>query len=116
MNDWMLLILQWGSPITLIVLLVLQIYTYRRTKHYSLALLAVAGAAALLSSSLVRLLSSEAFYPHLRADIFDVMIVSYVAYIVLGLWGAAALCRSYIRLTAANKVLSQPKSDTGASK
>jgi hypothetical protein len=111
MNDWMLLLLQWGPPIVQIVLLGLQIYTYRLTGHYSLMLLVVASAAGLLASGLVRLLSSEALYPGLRTGVVDVMVLSYAAYMVLGIWGTAALFRSYIQLTSANRVLSQTKAE-----
>src|SRR5260370_32309702 len=63
----------------------------------------------LLSSTLARVLHSEALYPRLRTGVFDAMIVLYAAYMVLGIWGAAALFRSYIRLSDANKVLTHPK-------
>jgi hypothetical protein len=33
----------------------------------------------------------------------------YATNMVLGIWGAAALFRSYIRLTDANKVVTDPK-------
>jgi hypothetical protein len=111
MNNWMLLILQWGPSITQIVLLVLQIHAYRRTSHYSLALLAVAGTAGLLAFGLVWLLSLEALYPRLRTGVFDAMVLSYTAYMVLGIWGAAALFRSYSRLTQDSNVLSHPSAD-----
>jgi TctA family transporter len=48
MNDWMPLILRWGSLITQAVSLVFQVYAYRRTGHYSLALLVVATVIGLL--------------------------------------------------------------------
>jgi hypothetical protein len=99
MNDWMLLLLRWGPPIVQVVLLGLQIYTYRRTGRYSLLLLLVASIAGLLASALARILNSEALHPHVRGGVFDAMILVYAAYMVLGIWGTAALFRSYIRLT-----------------
>jgi hypothetical protein len=111
MNDWMLLFLRWSPPIVQIVLLGLQIYTYRRTGHYSLFLLVVASVAGLLASGLARLLSSEGLNAQLRTGVFDAMVLSYLAYMVIGIWGAAALFRSYIRLTAANKVFSQTEAE-----
>ena len=103
MNDWVPLFLRWGPLITQAVLLVLQIYAYRRTGHYSLGLLVVATVIGLLSATLARVLYSEALYPSLRTGVYDAMIILYAAYMVLGIWGAAALFRSYIRLTDANK-------------
>jgi hypothetical protein len=103
MRDWMSLILQWGSPITQVVLLCMQIYTYRRTRHYSLALIVVASVLGLLASSLIRILNSDALLPRLRTGVVDAMILSYTAYILFGIWGAAALFRSYIRLTDTGK-------------
>jgi hypothetical protein len=103
------LILLWVPPISQIVLLVLQIYTYRRTSHYSLALLAVSSVIGLLSAVLARVLHSEALYPRLSMVVFDVMIVLYTAYIMIGVWGTAALVRSYIRLTDSNKAPTQAK-------
>jgi hypothetical protein len=47
--------------------------------------------------------------PRLRSDLYDAMILSYAAYIVFGVWGAAALFRSYIRLTDASEASTQPK-------
>lgn len=51
MSDWMPLILRWGPLISQGVLLVLQIYAYRQTSHYSVALLVVATVIGLFSSS-----------------------------------------------------------------
>jgi hypothetical protein len=103
MRDWTSLILQWGSPITQVVLLGMQIYTYRRTRHYSLALVVVASVLGLVASIFIRILNSEVLVPRLRTGVFDAMILSYAAYIVIGIWGAAALFRSYIQLAAASK-------------
>jgi lysylphosphatidylglycerol synthetase-like protein (DUF2156 family) len=103
MSDWTSMILQWGPPITQIVLLCLQIYTYRRTRHYSLALIVVASSLGLLASVLIRILNSEVLVPRLRTGVLDAMILSYAAYMVIGVWGAAALFRSYIRSTDASK-------------
>jgi hypothetical protein len=108
-NDWMPLILRWGPLITQAVLLVFQIYAYRRTSHYSLALLVVATVIGLVSAILGRVLYSEALYPSLRTGVYEATIILYAAYMVLGIWGAAALFRSYIRLTDANKVVTDPK-------
>lgn len=101
MRGWMSLILQWGSPITQVVLLCMQIYTYRRTRHHSLMLIVVASALGLLAYILIRILNSEVLVPRLRIGLYDAMILSYSAYILFGIWGAAALFRSYIRLTDA---------------
>jgi len=109
MNDWMPLILRWGPLITQAVLLGLQIYAYRRTSHYSLALLVVATVIGLLSAILARVLYSEALFPSLRTGVYEAMVILYAAYMVLGIWGAAALFRSYIRLTDTNKVVTDPK-------
>src|SRR6266853_282537 len=83
MNDWMPLILRWGPLITQAVLLGLQIYAYRRTSHYSLALLVVATVIGLLSAILARVLYSEALFPSLRTGVYEAMIVLYAAYMVL---------------------------------
>jgi hypothetical protein len=112
MSDWKSLILQWGTPITQIVLLCMQIYTYRRTHHYSLVLLVVASILGLLAFTLIRILNAELIVPGLRAGLLDAMILSYCAYIVFGIWGAAVLFRSYIRLTDARIAPTQPKADS----
>jgi hypothetical protein len=109
MNDWMPIFLKWGPLISQAVLLVFQIHAYRRTAHYSLALLIVATVIGLQAATLARVLYSQALYPSLRTGVYDAMIFLYAAYMVLATWGAAALFRSYIRLTNANKVLSEPK-------
>ena len=49
--------------------------------------------------------------PRLRTGLFDAMILSYAAYMVFGIWGAAALFRSYIRLADASKASIQPKAE-----
>jgi hypothetical protein len=103
MTDWMPFILRWAPLITQAVLLAIQIYVYRRTGHYSLALLVTASVIGLLTTTLARVLYSEALYPGLRTGLYVAMVILYVAYMVLGIWGAAALFRSYIRLTDANK-------------
>jgi hypothetical protein len=97
-----------GPPITQAVLLSFQIYAYRRTGHYSLALLVVATVIGLLTTALARVLYSEALYPSLRTGVYDAMIILYAVYMVLGIGGAAALFGSYIRLTDANKVMTDP--------
>ena len=109
MNDWMPLVLRWGPLITQTVLLALQIYAYRRTGHYSLAILAAATVIAILSTILARVLYSEALYPGLRTGVYDAVIILYSVYMVLGIWGAAALFRSYIQLTETNKLATGPK-------
>jgi hypothetical protein len=108
MNDWMPLILRWGPLITQAVLLIFQIYAYRRTGHYSLALLVVATVIGIVSAILARVLYSGAIYPSLRTGVYEAIVILYVAYMVLAILGAAALFRSYIRLTDANKVVTDP--------
>jgi hypothetical protein len=39
---------------------------------------------------LARVLYSEALYPSLRTGVYDAIIILYAAYMVLGIWGAAA--------------------------
>ena len=109
MSDWMPLILRWGPLITQAVLLVFQMYAYRRTGHYSLALLVAATVIGLLCAILARVLYSEALYPSLRTGVYEAMVILYAANMVLVILGAAALFRSYIRLTDANKVMTNPK-------
>jgi hypothetical protein len=82
MRDWTSLILEWGSPITQLVLLCMQIHTYRRTRHYSLAILVVASILGLLASTLIGILNSEVLVPRLRTGLFDAMILSYAAYAI----------------------------------
>jgi hypothetical protein len=111
MRDWTSWIIQWGSPITQVVLLCMQIYTYRRTRHYSLVVIVVASVLGLLATTLVRILNSGVIAQSLRIGVYDAMILAYAAYILLGIWGAAALFRSYIRLTNAAKESNQPKAE-----
>jgi hypothetical protein len=59
--------------------------------------------------TLIRIINSEVLIPRLRVGAYDAMILSYAAYVVFGIWGAAALFRSYIRLTDASKASTQPK-------
>jgi hypothetical protein len=61
--------------------------------------------------SSIRILNSEVLVPRLHTVVFDAMILSYAAYIVFGIWGAAALFRSYIRLADASKASTQPKAE-----
>lgn len=110
MNNLSALILSWGPPIVQIVLLSLQIYTYRRTNHYSLVLLAVGTTAGLLTSGLGRILSSEVLADRVRAGMLDAIVILYSVCMVLGIWGAAALFQSYRRLIDANK-LPTPKAE-----
>ncbi|MGA2710346.1 MAG: hypothetical protein ACLQJ0_02270 [Steroidobacteraceae bacterium] len=105
MTDWMPFVLRWAPLIAQAVLLVIQIYAYRRTGQYSLALLVAASAIGLLTATLGRVFYSEALYPSLRTGLYVAVVIRYAAYIVLGIWGAAALFRSCIRLTDANKVV-----------
>jgi hypothetical protein len=111
MRDWTSFIIQWGSPITQFVLLCMQIYTYRRTRHYSLVVIVVASVLGLLATTLIRILSTEVMAQSLRIGVYDAMILAYAIYILLGIWGAAALFRSYIRLTNAAKESTQPKAE-----
>jgi hypothetical protein len=110
MNNLNTLILSWGPLIVQIVLLSLQIYTYRRTNHYSLALLAVGTSAGILTSGLGKILTSEVLSVRVRAGMLDAIVILYCVYMVLGLWGAVALFQSYRLLTDANKLLT-PKAE-----
>jgi hypothetical protein len=110
MDDWMHLTLKWGAGVVSIILLILQIYTYRRTRRYSLGLLAVGNVMALLSFALARILYLEVpLYPGLRAGIFDALVAQYCGYMVVGIWGAIALFCSYIRLTDVCRVTAPPR-------
>jgi hypothetical protein len=111
MRDWESLILQWGPPITQVVLLCMQIYTHRRTRHYSLVLIVVASVLGLLAAALVRILNSEVLVPQVRFGIYHAMVLSYAAYMLFGIWGAAALFRSYIRLSNVDKESTQPQAE-----
>jgi hypothetical protein len=102
LNAW---ILSWGPLIVQIVLLSLQIYTYRRTNHYSLALLAAGTTTGILAFGLAKILNSEVLAARIRAGMYDAIVILYCVYMVLGLWGAAALFKSYRNLTDANKLL-----------
>ena len=105
MNTLSALILSWGPFIVLIVLLSLQIYTYRRTNHYSLALLAAGTTTGILAFGLGKILNSEVLAARVRAGMYDAIVILYCVYMILGLWGAVALFQSYRRLTDANKLL-----------
>jgi hypothetical protein len=105
MNNLNTLILSWGPLIVQIVLLSLQIYTYRRTNHYSLVLLAVGTSAGILTSGLGKILTSEVLSARVRAGMIDAVVILYSVCMILGIWGAAALFKSYRRLTDANKPL-----------
>ena len=65
----------------------------------------------LLATTLIRILNSEAIAQSLRIGVYDAMILAYAAYILLGIWGAAALFRSYIRLTNTGNESTQPKAE-----
>jgi hypothetical protein len=105
MNNLSILILTWGPFIVQIVLLSLQIYTYRRTNHYSLVFLAAGTTTGILAYVLGRILNPEVLAPSVRVGLYDAIVILYCVYMVLGLWGAAALFQSYRRLTDANKLL-----------
>lgn len=105
MNNLSAIILSWGPLIVQIVLLSLQIYTFRRTNHYSLVLLAVATTTGILAFGLSKILSSEVLAVRVRVDMYDAIVILYCVYMVLGLWGAAALFQSYRRLTDADTAL-----------
>ena len=62
----MLTIVEWGPPTTMFVLLRLQICTYHRTRHYGLAILVAASAAAFLYYGMGKLLSVEALSPRIH--------------------------------------------------
>lgn len=108
MNDWMTLVLRWNPLIIQVILLFLQIYAYRRTRHYSLALLATGSVIGFLSATLARVLYSGTVYPSLVNGVYYAMFILYVAYAVIGIWGAVALFRSYIQLTDTNKLVTTP--------
>jgi hypothetical protein len=59
MNNLSAIVLSWGPLIVQIVLLSLQIYTFRRTNHYSLVLLAAATTTGILAFGLGKILNSE---------------------------------------------------------
>jgi len=105
MNNLGASILSVGPFIVQVVLLGLQIYTYRRTSHYSLVLLAVGTTMGILTYGLGRILASEVLSEPVRAGVVDAIFILYVVYMVLGIWGAVALFNSYCRLTDANKLL-----------
>jgi hypothetical protein len=111
MNNLTTLILTWGPLIVQIVLLSLQVYTYRRTNHYSFVLLAVATTTGILTLGLGRILNSEVLSASVRTAMFDAIFILYSVYMVLGIWGAVALFKSYRRLTDASKSLTQPKAE-----
>jgi hypothetical protein len=111
MNTLSASILSWGPIIVQIVLLSLQIYTYRQTKHYSLVILAVGTAAGLLTSSLGRILTSEVLAERVRAGMYDAIVILYSIVIVFGIWGAAALFKSYRRLTDSHQLV--PRTESG---
>jgi len=101
MNTLSTAILTWGPLIVQIVLLSLQIYTYRRTNHYSLALLAAGSTTGILATGLGRILNAEVLAAGVRVGMYDAIVILYCVYMVLGLWGAVALFQSYRRLTDA---------------
>jgi hypothetical protein len=103
MNHWTRLIFTAGPMLGALVLLGLQLYTYRRTRHYSLALLVAGGVMGLLATALLRILNSESFAPSLTTLIIDGAAVLYVGSLTVGTWGAAALFQSYCRLTDVQK-------------
>jgi hypothetical protein len=111
MNTLSASIFSWGPLIVQVVLLSLQIYTYRRTNHYSLVLLAVGTTAGILTSGLSKILTSEVLAERVRAGMLDALFILYSVGMVLGIWGSALLFRSYVRLTEASKMLTQPKAE-----
>lgn len=111
MNNLSTIILSWGPVLVQIVLLSLQIYTYRRTNHYSLVILAAGTTAGLLTSVLGKILSSEVLAAGVRAGMLDAIVILYSVCMVLGIWGAAALFKSYRRLTDAHQLI--PRTESG---
>jgi hypothetical protein len=109
MHNWIQLMLRWGDVVTIGVLLLLQIYAYRQTRHYSLGLLAAGSFAGFLASTLVWLLNSESVDPNLYNAVYDAIGVFWVVSTVLTIWGVAVLFQSYIQLTEANKKTTDPK-------
>jgi hypothetical protein len=71
MNNMSASILTWGPFIVQIVLLSLQIYTYRRTEHYSLALLAAGTTTGILASGSARILNAEVLAASVRVGLYD---------------------------------------------
>jgi hypothetical protein len=53
-----------------------------------------------------RILTSEVLAERVRAGMLDAIVILYSVCVVLGIWGAVALFKSYRRLTDANKLLS----------
>ena len=104
MNTLSASILTWGPLIVQIVLFSLQIYTYRRTNHYSLALLSAGSTTGILATVLSRILNAEVLAAGVRVGMYDAIVILYCVYMVLGLWGAVALFQSYRRLSDANKL------------
>ena len=105
MNNLSASILSWGPVLTQIVLLSLQIYTYRRTNHYGLVLLAVGTSGGILVSGLGKILTSEVLADRVRAGIIASIVIFYSVNMIIGIWGSAALFQSYRRLTDAHKLL-----------
>ena len=77
MNNLSALILSWGPILTQLILLSLQIYTYRRTNHYSLVLLAVGTSGGLLTSGLGKIFASEVLADGVRAGMLDAILILY---------------------------------------
>ena len=104
MNTLSSLVLGWGPILVQIVLLSLQIYTYRRTNHYSLVILAVGTTAGLLTSVVGKILTSEVLAQRVRVGMYDAIVILYAIGMIFAIWGAAALFKSYRSLTDAKKL------------
>jgi hypothetical protein len=86
------------GAVTQLIQLAIQAYAYRRTPHYSIALLAMGTAAGLVYLA-------AAFGPSLLSGhsswlqpLMWVMAPCFAIQMILGVWGTAALMRSYRRL------------------
>jgi hypothetical protein len=80
---------------TQVILLVLQLKTFRYTRHFSLALLAAATLLGVVASLIVN--SHPFIMPSATSwqIMLIIVLVIATAHSILGIWGAAALFRSY---------------------
>jgi hypothetical protein len=89
------LLIYGAGGIAQVLQLGLQLYGYRRTPHFSVAMLAIAtlaGLAYLGAALVVTLVSAHSHW--MRAAILA-MVLCFAVQILLGVWGTAALLRSY---------------------
>lgn len=76
-------------------LLALQLWAYRRYKHFSFGTLAFSSAIALASLLLLTVSGVASLNESSRAMTYAAGSVLYLAYMPFGLWGTAALFRAY---------------------